>query len=296
MAELPRRVLVTGAAGRVGRATLDLLAREGVAVSALDLRDPGDLRADRVVTGRADDPETVRDALDGVDAVIHLAAIPAPTLGPPEEVFLRNVGATFVVLEEAGAAGVRRAAVASSFSALGLPWAARPLHPDYVPVDEELPPQVEDPYGLSKQVDEATAAMMARRHGMSVVALRFPFLGGPHDKLDARAARYAEDPGNGAKELWTYLDTRDAARAAWLALVRPVEGFRVVFVTAPMTLAPQPTEELLARFHPAAERRAPLPGRTVPVDLTAAETVLGFTAEHLYEPVPAEAAHEGRAS
>ncbi|XVQ89145.1 hypothetical protein ACQP2K_17540 [Microbispora siamensis] len=41
MAELPRRVLVTGAAGRVGRATLHLLAREGAAASALDLRDPG---------------------------------------------------------------------------------------------------------------------------------------------------------------------------------------------------------------------------------------------------------------
>ncbi|MEU7693825.1 MULTISPECIES: NAD(P)-dependent oxidoreductase [Microbispora] len=290
MAEPPRRVLVTGAAGRVGRATLDLLAREGVPASALDLRDPGDLRADRVVTGRADDPEAVREALDGVDAVIHLAAIPAPTLGTPKEVFLGNVGATFVVLEEAGAAGVRRAVVASSFSALGLPWAARPLHPAYVPVDEALPPQVEDPYGLSKQVDETTAAMMARRHGMTVVALRYPLLGGPGDRLDERAAGYAEDPGRGASELWTYLDTRDAARAAWLSLVRPIEGFTVVFVTAPVTLAPQPTEDLLARFHPGVERRAPLPGRTAPVDLTAAETLLGFTADHLYEPVAAEEA------
>ncbi|ETK30590.1 NAD-dependent epimerase/dehydratase family protein [Microbispora sp. ATCC PTA-5024] len=287
MAEPPRRVLVTGAAGRVGRAVLGLLARQGVAASALDLRDPGDLVADRVVTGRADDPAAVRAALDGVDAVIHLAAIPAPTLGTPEEVFLGNAGGTFVVLEEAGAAGVRRAAVASSFSALGLPWAARALHPAYVPVDEALPLQVEDPYGLSKQVDEATAAMMARRHGMTVVALRYPLLGAPGDRLGARAADYAEDPASGARELWTYLDTRDAARAAWLAIVRPIEGFHVVFATAPVTLAPQPTEDLLARFHPGVERRAPMPGRTAPVDLTAAGTLLGFAAEHLYEPVPA---------
>ncbi|GAB3158518.1 NAD-dependent epimerase/dehydratase family protein [Microbispora hainanensis] len=77
MAELTRGVLVTGAAGRVGRATLDLLAREGVPAGAPDLRDPGGLRADRVDAGRADGPETMREALDDVDAVIHLAAIPA---------------------------------------------------------------------------------------------------------------------------------------------------------------------------------------------------------------------------
>ena len=46
------------------------------------------------------------------------------------------------------------AALASSFSATGLPWAARPRHPAYLPVDEGLPLQNEDPYGLSKQVDE----------------------------------------------------------------------------------------------------------------------------------------------
>ncbi|GLW10240.1 epimerase [Microtetraspora sp. NBRC 13810] len=275
-------MLVTGAAGALGRATLTLLARLGVPATGLDLYDPGGLPADRVVTGDAGDAAAVRDALDGVDAVIHLAAIPAPTLGTPEEVFCGNTRATFVVLEEAGRAGVRRAAVASSFSVLGLPWSPRVLRPAYVPVDEALPLQVEDPYGLSKQADEATSSMMARRHGMSVVALRFPLLGGPGDKLGKTAARYADDPGSGVKELWTYLDLRDAAHAAFLAVTRPVSGYHAVFVTAPDILAPQPTEELLDRFHPEVERRAPLPGRAVPIDLGRAERLLGFTAGHPY--------------
>ncbi|GAA3414526.1 NAD(P)-dependent oxidoreductase [Streptosporangium vulgare] len=178
--------------------------------------------AGRVVVGDVGDPATVRDALDGVDAVAHFAAIPAPVLGTPEEVFCGNTRATFVVLEEAGQAGVRRAAIASSYSVLGFPWASRPLHPAYLPIDEALPLQVEDPYGLSKQADEATAAMMARRYGMTVVALRFPLIGGPGDKLDKRAEEYAEDPGSGAAELWTYLD-RQGRRPRHLAGAHPAD-------------------------------------------------------------------------
>ncbi|MEV1004567.1 NAD-dependent epimerase/dehydratase family protein [Nonomuraea sp. NPDC050202] len=158
-----------------------------------------------------------------------------------------------------------------------------------MPVDEEIPLQVEDPYGLSTQADELTAAMMSRRHGMTTVALRFPRLGGPRDKLRHAAREWAADRAAGARELWSYLDVRDAARAAWLAVTRPVEGHHVVTVAAPNTLMSEPTEKLLAVFHPDSERRAPVSDRAVPVDLGAAERVdlgaaervLGFTARHV---------------
>ncbi len=53
-------------------------------------------------------------------------------------------------------------------------------------------------------------------------------------------------------------------------------------MTAPTTLAPQPTEELLDRFHPDVERRRRFEGHEAPIDPTAAETLLGFRAQHLF--------------
>ncbi|GAA3698618.1 NAD(P)-dependent oxidoreductase [Nonomuraea antimicrobica] len=273
-----RRVMVTGAAGRIGRAVLGLLAERGVPAAALVLDDPGDLPADLVVEGDATDPAAVRAALDGAGAVVHLAAIPTPEWEPAERVFAVNTQSTFTVLEEAGQAGIRHVCLAGSQAAGGLAFAARELHPAYAPIDDLLPSQAEDPYALSKLVDGLTAETMARRYGMGVVTLRLPFVGGFGERLREFADRCAADPGLHARGLWAYLETRDAARACLLALDVPGPGARTVLVAAPETLVPQPTEELMRRYHPATELRRPLPGRTVPVDLTAAAELLGFTA------------------
>ncbi|MFI1386637.1 NAD-dependent epimerase/dehydratase family protein [Embleya sp. NPDC020886] len=292
----PARVLVTGAAGRLGTAVSAELADRGVPVTALvappasasagspSVDEAVRLCVDRVVVGDARDPAAVAEALDGVDAVIHLAALASPEVAPAEVVFGTNTQATFVVLNEAGRMGVRRAVVASSLSVTGLPFARstpRP-QPAYLPLDTALPLRVEDPYALSKQVDEATAAMMHRRYGMTVAALRLPFLGDP-DRLAGHAARLAANPALGAPEVWSYLDLRDAARACVLGLTAPaVTGAPVLFVAAPDTLMAAPTGELLAAHLPDVPRRAVFPARSVPIDLTPARRLLGFTARHPY--------------
>jgi nucleoside-diphosphate-sugar epimerase len=278
----PRRVLVTGAGGLIGRSVVDLLIARGVAVTALVLDDPGDLPADRLLVGDAGDTDLIRTALRDADAVAHLAALPSPNHAAPIDVFARNTRATFAVLEEAGRSGIRRAMIASSYSILGLPWAARRLHPDYYPIDERLPVQVEDPYGLSKQVDEATAAMMTRRYGMALVALRFPFVGGS-ERIGERLASTIADPGSAAADSWAYLDVRDAAEATWRAFTAALKGFHALFVAAPEILAPYPTEALIAAYHPQTTLRRRLPGREVPIDLSAAQRLLGFTARHVVE-------------
>jgi nucleoside-diphosphate-sugar epimerase len=271
-------VLVTGAAGRVGRAVVAQLREQGARVTGLVLADPRDLDVDTMVVGDAGDGRVVQQALRGVDAVIHLAAIPTPDDHDAAELFATNTQTTFTVLEQAGVAGIKRVALASSYSATGMPWARRRHSPATLPLTVDAPSVVEDPYSLSKQVDELTATMMARRHGMAVVALRYPYIGEPEDRLTEHAAALAADPELGARELWSYLETRDAATAALCAITAPVTGAHVVYVAAPRTIVPYPTEALLARFHPASRLAARVPGRTTPIDLEPARELLGFTA------------------
>ena len=137
------RVVVTGAGGNVGRHVVAALASRGHEVAAVDRVDrPADVAATSSWTvGDVGDPVLMARVMASArpDALVHLAAIPRPSLGTPLEVFATNTQATFVALETAGDAGVARVAIASSTSALGMVFARRPVSPLYVPVDEAHP-------------------------------------------------------------------------------------------------------------------------------------------------------------
>jgi nucleoside-diphosphate-sugar epimerase len=275
-------VLVTGAAGGIGRYVVTDLLAHGHDVVALDqvtTRIPG---AVRQIVGDTTDRDVVRRAMEGVDALAHLAAIPHPH-GEADEVFTANSRSAYLVLDEAGRAGVTRAAVASSLAALGFAWSVHPRSPDYAPIDEAHPLQVEDPYGLSKVVLEQACHAAHRRWGIHVVALRFPFVG-TGERLDVQRSRIQNDAAAGRNELWAWMDTRDAAVAVRLGLTTGYAGSHVVNTVAPDTLALQPTEELLARHHPATELRARLPGHATPFSMQRARELLGFTATHTWRP------------
>lgn len=285
----PMRIAVTGAAGRIGRAVVADLLAHGHAVHAIDrVALPPGSGSDGAAWSQGDvrDPRFMASVLTVArpEALIHLAALPTPNHGTPLEVFATNVEATFVALDAAGDAGVRRVSLASSISLLGLPYGAPGLAPLVAPVDESHPNIGTDPYALSKEVDEATAAMMHRRHGFQVAALRIPNTA-PMDQHLARMAAVAEDPAPLARELWAYLDVRDAARAFGLAVERDLPGCHVINVMAPDTYSALPTAELMARFHPSTTLRRPLVGREVPFDVTRCRELLRFTPLHLL-PLP----------
>jgi nucleoside-diphosphate-sugar epimerase len=193
--------------------------------------------------------------------------------------FRSNVVSTFNVLAQAGALGIDRAVIASSINAYGVPFNPHDVLPAYFPLDEKLPSDVADWYSLSKQNDENTARMAWRRWGIDVVAFRFPHVNSA-EVLRRQADGFVADPVRGVREGWSYLDVRDAAYAIELALTAEFSGAQTFFVAANTTNAPYATEDLLDAFAPNVPRLRRFAGREVPMDLTAARTVLGFQARH----------------
>lgn len=286
MTNTPRTVLVTGADGRIGRATVARLRADGWRVVALAPRfraltaDDAELRV-----GDATNEADVTAALDGVDALVHLAAVPHWEHGTPYEVYTTNVVSTFNVLVQAAQRGIRRAVIASSIQATGVPGNHHDVLPAYYPIDESLPTAHDEWYSLSKYSDELTARMVASHWGMSIVALRFPWVDDA-DALRVVGEEWTRDPVQGVKLGWSYLDVRDAATAVARSLEADIDGAVVVQLAAPQTLVPFDTEELLEAYAPGVPRQRVFPGRAVPVSTDRARHLLGFVAEHEIEPVP----------
>lgn len=281
---------MTGADGKIGRVVVGALTGLGVPTTALSTSWAAPSRADRVVTGDATAESDVAEALDGADAVVHLAAIPHRDLARPYDVYRTNTDATFNVLAQAAAGGeVRRAVIASSINAFGVPMNHHAVSTAYYPIDEDVPVRLDDWYSLSKYSDELTAGMVASHWGLPVVALRFPHVDTWH-RLREQAERAGRDPGDPqlVREGWSYLDLRDAAGAVLAALTAPVRGALVVGVSARDTLIDADSGELLDAHAPEVPRRRTIAGRTSLIDTTRAETALGFVPRYSVH-VPSDA-------
>lgn len=281
------RVVLTGGRGNIGRWAVDELVAAGHDVVSVVLETteiPPGLRApQQEIVADAGDPEVLRDACQGADGLVHLAAIPAPIGHTARELIEANTLMTMTVLEEAGVAGIRGAVLASSVSALGMAWSEELMPPLYLPVDEAHPLRPTEGYALSKECDEAVARMAARRWGMSVFALRFPFT----QTAEAIQARIAEAPASQArvfaKELWGYLDVRDAAMAIRLALENAVSsgdgGSSVLNIMADDVCFDESLSELVRLWHPSVG--AVPAGIRCAYDVSRAEAQIGFRARHL---------------
>lgn len=276
-------VLVTGAAGGIGRVVVAALVEAGMRVVVADrvaANGGTAVGGERTLVGDVRDPAFVAECLAGpVDAVVHLAAIPAPGQLSEEDTLGDNVRGAYLVLDGAGRAGVRTAVVASSVAAYGYAWAERDQSPPYVPVDEEQPTVAIDSYGLSKVMTEQVGAFATRRWGIPTILLRFPFVG-DGERLAKRLAEVRADVGGSRRELWTWLDTRDAARAVLAALTAGVTGHHVLNIAAPDSTTTEPTADLLARHHPSTVVLGDLPEHGSLLDTSLARQVIGFETRH----------------
>lgn len=271
-------VVITGAAGLLGRHVVAALLDQGREVRGVDLVGPGADGGEHVRADLGELGDAVQ-ALRGAAAVVHAAAIPRPVGVTEAEVFRTNVIVAYNVVEAALVWGVGRLVNASSFSVTGFPFNPRPLRPRYLPIDDDHPLAPQEAYALSKLVTEEIVSAATRRSELTAVSLRMPWIQTPETFSDQVIARRSE-PNVGAANLWAYIDARDAARAFVAALDRPVTGHAAVYVSAPDTFMDEETFSLIRTTFGDIELRKPLPGFAPLLDSSPAERLLGTRAEH----------------
>jgi nucleoside-diphosphate-sugar epimerase len=170
------RILVTGGTGRVGQTAVSHLLSCGHEVKIIGLDEDFELAGSTYARCDIDDYENLCAHVRDADGIVHLAAIPYPGGGTPEEIFHVNCTGTFNVYQAAAAAGIKRVVSASSINALGFNFGTVHFDIEYFPIDEDHRALTPDAYSFSKQILEETADYFWRRERISGVQLRFPFV------------------------------------------------------------------------------------------------------------------------
>jgi nucleoside-diphosphate-sugar epimerase len=243
------KVVVTGASGKAGRAVVRELVDNGREVLAVDVLAPAEPQARFLLADLTDFGQTV-ECLAGADAVVHLAAIPAPNIHTESATFRTNMLSTYNVFEAARLLGLGRVVWASSETILGLPFEREP--PAYAPIDEDHPPRPESSYALSKLLAEELGRQLHRWTGTPYVALRFSNIMEPHDY--ERFPSFWKDATLRRWNLWGYVDARDVAQSCRRALDADV-GAEHFIVAAADTVMNRVSAELMAEVYPSVPYR-----------------------------------------
>jgi nucleoside-diphosphate-sugar epimerase len=278
------RVVVTGGSGKLGRAVVSELVEHGWEVHNLDLVGPSDqaqtfTRVDLTDYGQVVEAFTAIDArYEGVDAVVHLAAIPGPGVAPNAATFANNITSSYHVFSAAKLAGIRNVVWASSETVLGLPF---DTPPPYLPVDEEYAGRPETSYSLAKHLEETMAAQFSRWDpDLKIIGLRFSNVMEPHDY--ARFPSFDADQSLRNWNLWSYIDARDGAQAVRKALEYSTPGFEVFVIANADTVMSRSTADLIAEVHPELEVRKELGEHETLLSIDKARRLLGFDPRHTW--------------
>ncbi|WP_082334803.1 NAD-dependent epimerase/dehydratase family protein, partial [Microbacterium aurantiacum] len=269
-----------GSSGKLGTVVARELRAAGHDVIGMDVagtRAPGFLQVDLTDYGQVVDAFAgLGDRGDGVDAVVHLGAIPAPGLRSEVATFHNNMTATFNVFWAAVRLGIRRIVYASSETVLGLPF---DVPPPYVPVDEEYAPRPESVYSLVKTLEERMADELVRWHpDLSITALRFSNVMVPEDY--PAFPSFDADAGIRKWNLWGYIDARDGAQAVERALTSAPVGFDTFIIAAADTVMTRPNGELLHEVFPDVPRRGEVGTNETLLSIDKARRLLGYAPQH----------------
>jgi nucleoside-diphosphate-sugar epimerase len=277
------KIAVTGGSGKAGRVVVrDLFAR-GHQVLNIDQapspesNHPEDpipfLRADVTDFGQALESVSGGNTLPGIEAVVHLAAIPSPAHATPDQVFRTNATSTHAVFAAAQRLGLQKVVWASSETTLGLPFAQPP---EYAPVDEKhIRPETS--YALSKVVGEEMARQFHRWSGIPIIGLRFSNVMIREDY--ARFPGWQDDPHARKWNLWGYVDESHVAESVRLALESEIQGADNFIIAAADTVMRTPSRELMAEVFPDVPVAHSVSGNDTLLDIGRARQLLGYAPE-----------------
>lgn len=207
-------VLVTGAAGFLGRCMVDVLEQD------FTVR-PFDIRGEGVILGSVTDRAALQTAMEGVSGLVigHMAPNRPGMYDDPAEPFDINVKGAAMCLQVAAEYGVKRVVLISSITVVGRDLTARRF------LSRDLPPSPPGIYGLTKTLQEATAQYYHHQHGLEVALLRPAYVVNGDDLVDKYGNRKTGVD-------WQAVDPHDIGEAARAALLLDDLGCEAFYLVA----------------------------------------------------------------
>lgn len=258
------RVLVTAANGKLGAYVIRALAHDHELVLFARRQPPAEFAHLPWIQGDLTVAEDCRRAVQGIDAIQHLAAQPWPTDHPdmqqqaaaeglaPDTTFRANLLGLYNLMQAAVEASVRTVVMAGSNCALGHGFriSHTPFPHAFLPIDETHPTWPEDSYSFTKRAGEDLLATYTRAYGIRTYVTRIAGIF-PLERRAEHAQRVT--PATAWNPwLWSWVGSEDVAAAhrALLAAAGDLPPHDVYFLNADDTLALEPTAELVERFRP----------------------------------------------
>jgi len=286
-------VLVTGAAGRLGREVCKALSDAGYDVRATD-RAYGGGTPVRLELADLLDGQGVYRLLEGRDAVVHLANYPNVHSGVPvQQLYRENVAMDVNVFQAAVDLGIRKLVFSSSVQVFAgdrsLGWGEeaddalkRPSCLAYLPIDGDAPTCPRNLYALSKEAGEQMLRYYAALDAdLSATAVRYPFLVSPrHLGWFRRHAGDRRHLHGNPDEGFSFLFLDDAASLVAAILDRQPPGYYQLFPASPKPSTDVPVGELIERWFPGVPLRKPVEELTGLVDIARITEALGWQPEH----------------
>ena len=283
---MSQRVLVTGAAGRLGRAVVTTLHEAGYDVVAADQTYNSDLPVRTHVVDLRN-ALSIYPIIEGCQAVAHLANHPNAYAGPsPQQLYTDNVAMDMNVFQAAAHVGARKLIFASSVQVFagerhGEDAEAKPSVLPYLPLDGDLPTCARNAYALSKEAGEAQLRyFVALDPQLSCTSLRFPSL------LNARWLEYIRRGRTGRRHMhdrfgspdegFSYLTTGDAGRLVQAILEKQTPGYHQLFPATSDALQEMPAAEIIPRFFARVPLRVPIDQMQSLVDTSKITQTLGW--------------------